>query len=72
MISDGLNEFQGKRVLMLQGPVGPFFTRFATDLNLVGSVVFKVNFNGGDWFFSKSASFTRVFNFTDELAAWPA
>ena len=72
MISDGLNEFQGKRVLMLQGPVGPFFARFATDLNLVGAVVFKVNFNGGDWLFSKSASFARVFNFTDELAAWPA
>ena len=72
MISDGLNEFKGKRVLMLQGPVGPFFARFATDLTLVSAVVFKVNFNGGDWLFSKSASFARVFNFTDELAAWPS
>ena len=71
MINDGLNEFKGKRVLMLQGPVGPFFARFSADLTLVGAVVFKVNFNGGDWLFSKSNSFSRVFNFTDELAAWP-
>lgn len=71
MISNGLNEFKGKRVLMLQGPVGPFFARFATDLALAGAVVFKVNFNGGDWLFSRSRFFTRVFDFTQDLAAWP-
>lgn len=72
MISDGLNEFKAKRVLMLQGPVGPFFARFATDLKLAGAVVFKVNFNGGDWLFSGSSSFSHAFNFTDKPAAWPA
>lgn len=72
MIRDGLKEFKGKRVLMLQGPVGPFFARLATDLTLAGAVVFKVNFNGGDWLFSRSSSFSRVFNFRDDLAAWPA
>ncbi len=72
MISNGLNEFKGGRVLMLQGPVGPFFARFATDLALAGAVVFKVNFNGGDWLFSKGAAFSRVFDFTADLAAWPA
>jgi capsular polysaccharide export protein len=71
MISNGLNEFKGKRVLMLQGPVGPFFARFATDLALAGAVVFKVNFNGGDWLFSRSRFFTRVFDFTQDLKAWP-
>ena len=71
MISNGLNEFKGKRVLMLQGPVGPFFARFGTDLALAGAVVFKVNFNGGDWLFSWNGAFTRVFNFTRDLAAWP-
>jgi len=71
MIENGLNEFSGKRVLMLQGPVGPFFARLATDLTLLGAVVFKVNFNGGDWLFSHSTAFSRVFNFTDPLEKWP-
>lgn len=70
MITDGLNEFKGKRILMLQGPVGPFFSRFATDLRLAGAVVFKVNFNGGDWIFSRSAAFSRVFNFVAKPTEW--
>ena len=40
-----------RNVLMLQGPVGPFFARFARDLEERGFNVFKVNFNGGDSFF---------------------
>lgn len=71
MISNGLNEFKGKRVLMLQGPVGPFFARFGTDLALAGAVVFKVNFNGGDWLFCRNGAYTRVFDFTGNLATWP-
>jgi capsular polysaccharide export protein len=71
MINEGLNEFSGKRVLMLQGPVGPFFARLATDLALVGAVVFKVNFNGGDWLFSQGAAFSRVFNFRGRSEDWP-
>ena len=71
MISDGLNGFKGKRVLMLQGPVGPFFARFAADMNLAGAAVFKVNFNGGDWLFSKSAAFVKCFNFSAGPDAWP-
>lgn len=57
---------------MLQGPVGPFFSRFAADLRLAGAVVFKVNFNGGDWLFSKSSSFFHVFNFMQGIEEWPA
>ena len=72
MISSGLSEFSNKRVLMLQGPVGPFFARFAADLQNAGAVVFKVNFNGGDWLFSHSKAFAGVFNFSGTLADWPA
>lgn len=71
MINDGLNEFRSKRVLMLQGPVGPFFARFAADLTLSGAVVFKLNFNAGDWLFSWSSSFSRVFNFSGSMTDWP-
>ena len=71
MIKNGLNEFRGKRLLMLQGPVGPFFARFAQDLTLAGATVFKVNFNAGDWLFSRGNAFARVFDFTGDLSAWP-
>lgn len=42
---------RGKRVLLLQGPVGPFFRRLAARLRSAGAEVHKVNFNGGDCFF---------------------
>jgi len=35
-------------VLLLQGPVGPFFRRLSKELRAHGHLVFKVNFNGGD------------------------
>lgn len=41
--------FASKRVLLLQGPVGPFFWNLAKDLRSVGATVFKFNFNAGDW-----------------------
>jgi len=48
--------FRGKRVLLLQGPVGPFFNNLAHDLRRVGAEVFKVNFNAGDWLFYRRDS----------------
>lgn len=42
---------QGKKVLLLQGPVGPFFRGLAQDLRAAGAEVHKVNFNGGDKLF---------------------
>lgn len=49
MISKGIQAFSGKRVLLLQGPVGPFFARLAKDLRGIGAQVHKINFNAGDW-----------------------
>ena len=40
-----------KNILLLQGPMGPFFKRFAQELKQKGANVVKVNFNAGDWFF---------------------
>ncbi len=51
MIKEWISQFKGKRVLLLQGPLGPFFRRLARDLEGVGAQVYKVNFNGGDWLF---------------------
>lgn len=67
MISQGFNTFGGKRVLLLQGPVGPFFARLSSDLRTVGAEVFKVNFNAGDWlFYPRSA-----FNYRGTMEDWP-
>lgn len=40
-----------KKILLLQGPMGPFFKRFASELQQSGREVVKVNFNAGDWIF---------------------
>lgn len=67
MIDAGLQAFAGKRVLLLQGPVGPFFSRFARDLRGAGAEVHKVNFNAADWFFFRDADM----NYRGTLEEWP-
>lgn len=63
-----LAELSGKNVLLLQGPVGPFFRRFACELEDNGANVVKVNFNAGDALFyaGKPALFFR-----GSLEDWP-
>lgn len=46
-----IDNFKGKHILLLQGPVGPFFYRFAKALKQNNAEVTKINFNGGDFFF---------------------
>lgn len=63
------NSFAGRHVLLLQGPVGPFFGRVATAMREAGAAsVHKINFSGGDWYFYRRDSV----NYTGTLAAWPA
>jgi len=44
-------DFQGKKILLLQGPLGPFFKQLSGWLEKSGATVYKINFNGGDVFF---------------------
>lgn len=67
MIKRGISSFRGKRILLLQGPLGPFFQRLAHDLEWAGARVCKVNFNGGDWFFFRSG-----IPFRGKMEEWPA
>ncbi|MCC7007172.1 MAG: capsular biosynthesis protein [Ottowia sp.] len=67
MINGGLSAFSGKRILLLQGPLGPFFRRLGRDLVEAGAHVIKIDFNGGDWLFSPSNSIA----FRDSLVEWP-
>ena len=67
MLTFTIESFQNKNVLLLQGPVGAFFKRFAFDLNQAGANVHKINFNGGDLFFYPNDSV----NFRKSLDEWP-
>jgi len=50
-----LEPFENRRVLLLQGPAGPFFRRFAAQLRQRGARVTKVNFNAGDDLFYRGS-----------------
>lgn len=46
-----LAELKGRRVLLLQGPNGPFFRRLAQELRLVGAEVHKIHLGPADAFY---------------------
>ncbi|SOZ31663.1 Capsule polysaccharide modification protein LipB [Cupriavidus taiwanensis] len=56
-----------RRILLLQGPNGPFFSRLRDLLVAKGSQVTKVNFNGGDDFFYRAGDVVR---FTQPMVLW--
>ena len=58
-----------RNVLLLQGPVGPFFRKFATQLEDNGHNVLKVNLNGGDFFFYRRGNYE---NFGGSIVTWPS
>ncbi|MDD2828396.1 MAG: capsular biosynthesis protein [Sulfuricurvum sp.] len=67
MVRRGLQSFKDKKVVLLQGPVGPFFKNLGYDLENVGAEVYKINFNGGDWFFSSDKN---IVNFRNHFDQW--
>ncbi|RZI65711.1 MAG: capsular biosynthesis protein [Variovorax sp.] len=66
MINQSIEALAGKSVLLLQGPVGPFFARLAADLQRAGARVHKVNFNGGDWIYYRR----DAMNYRGPMQAW--
>lgn len=67
MITTSSSQFKDKKVLLLQGPIGPFFRRLASDLRVAGASVFKINFNGGDLLFYP----LNAINFKQSINEWP-
>ena len=63
-----LPDFGARDVLLLQGPVGPFFRRLADDLRARGARVTKVNFNAGDGVYYRGPGVVR---FRRSLDEWP-
>ena len=58
-----------KSVLLLQGPVGPFFKRFAVELESHGTRVTKINFNAGDSIYFRGAN---AISYRQPMDEWPA
>jgi len=56
-------------VLLLQGPIGPFFSRFSRELSSRGFNVHKVNLNGGDKLFYREPG---AIDYAGELSHWDA
>ncbi|MFC2255154.1 capsular biosynthesis protein, partial [Labrys portucalensis] len=56
-----------KFIVLLQGPVGPFFSDLAQSLLARGDRVLKINFNLGDRIYSRRIPFVM---FSDSLSAW--
>ncbi len=61
-----------KRVLFLQGPMGNFFNQVATWLEVKNIETYKVNLNGGDWFFSDKNIYTACIDYTGDLDGFSA
>ncbi len=64
-----LERLAGKRVLLLQGPMGPFFKNLDHHLRTKGARTFRICFNGGDRFF---ASKDNRIDFGGKTVAWEA
>jgi len=56
-----------RNILLLQGPVGPFFRKFASQLEGQGHKVVKINLNGGDRHYYRTGTFL---NFRGTLSDW--
>lgn len=63
-----LARYQGKKVLMLQGPNGWFFRRVARRLVRLGADVAKINFNAADQLFFPGPN---AICYREGLEAWP-
>jgi capsular polysaccharide export protein len=59
----------GKRVLLLQGPMGPFFRKLERRLRAIGATTFRICFNGGDRFFADPDS---CVDYSRTTAQWRA
>jgi capsular polysaccharide export protein len=55
-------------VLFLQGPMGPFFRKLIHKLRERGARAYKINFNGGDEWYSRGVEAT---SFTGKEVEWP-
>ena len=63
----GSTDDSSRNALLLQGPIGPFFSRFGDELAQRGFTVTKINFNGGDSFFYRRSG---ALDYSGDPANW--
>ena len=63
-------QFPFRRLLMLQGPVGPFFRLLARHLRGQGVQVWKINLNGGDAVYFPGPNALAYRGKLEEWRAW--
>jgi capsule polysaccharide modification protein KpsS len=68
-VAEARAKLDGRHLLLLQGPAGPFFARVAEQLRAAGARVTKVNFNGGEDLYYRAPGVVR---FRGALEDWPA
>jgi capsular polysaccharide export protein len=54
-------------ILFLQGPLGPFFKKFAYYASAQGHQTYKINFNGGDKYYAWA---DHQFDYVDQTELW--
>lgn len=64
------NLLAGKRYLLLQGPMGPFFAELASWLESKGREAVNVVFNGGDHFYCRQRSVLHYTQTPAQFAHW--
>ncbi len=55
-----------KRPLLLQGPIGGFFRHLIREFKEAGAVPFKINFNGGDEYYTRGIT-ENVFSYLEPM-----
>ena len=55
---NSLGSLEGKKILLLQGPMGTFFNRLDHNFRKQGAVTYRIGFNKGDQFFSSKDNYT--------------
>lgn len=53
---------ESHRILLLQGPIGPYFFQLGQFLNQQGKEVYKLNFNGGDILYYPPDTLTHLYS----------
>ena len=69
MENKGIGSLSGRNVLLLQGPMGPFFRKLDRAFQRQGARVYRICFNGGDFLFA--GKHNRI-EFTGTAEQWPA
>ena len=62
-----IGDIKGKNILLLQGPVGPFFKKLGKQFSKKGARVYRIGLNAGDGFFASSVYYTA---FREKPEAW--